>query len=165
MSEQMFNIANRISAKLDTYASGVRFKMVTDGTLAFSQKTMNAKGVAHISTPLVVCDRREFRQPDVLTSGGAFTATIAAAATLSSFGGCFPTCRHAVAKMAKRQFAPILSPRLCQFGGASRACRHFMWRKSRNTVAVPVPATVHFGDNFAFSANVFHTNLFWYISA
>jgi hypothetical protein len=86
-------------------------------------------------------------------------ASMAAAATLSLFGGSFPTSRRASAKIAPQQFAPLLSPRLCQVGGASRVCRRLMWRKSRNLVAVLVLAAAHFGDNFALCANLFHIRL------
>jgi len=44
-------------------------------------------------------------------------------------------------------------PRLCQFGGSSRASRRFLWRKIRNTVAVPVLPAMQFGDNVAYRSN------------
>src|SRR5688572_30750331 len=120
MSEQMFNMANRISAKLDTYTSGVRFIMVMDvksfGKMRLSDNptTTNAYvGVQYIAPSFYFINLR--LEP--------FTATIAAAATLLLFGGCFPNSRRAVAKIAPQQFAPVLSPPLCQYGGASRACR------------------------------------------
>jgi hypothetical protein len=46
----------------------------------------------------------------------------------------------------------LLSPRLRHYGGCSRLCRRFLWRKSRNSVAVPVLPAAHFGDNSANSA-------------
>jgi hypothetical protein len=44
---------------------------------------------------------------------------------------------------------PSLSPRLRHYGGCSRVSRRFLWRKSRNSVALPVLAAAHFGDKFA----------------
>jgi hypothetical protein len=153
MSEQMFNIASRISAKLDIYAIGVRFKvfMVVN---AFGQielidnqtSTGRSVGVQHVVP--------SFSSTYFWLEN--FAATIAAAATLSFCSGCFPACRRTVAKIAPQQFAPVLWPRLCQYGGASRICRRFLWRKSRHSVAAVVPAAAHFGDNFAFFANAFH---------
>jgi hypothetical protein len=64
-------------------------------------------------------------------------------------GGSLPYSRRTWAKMAKRQLSRLLSPRLRQYGGASRVCRRILWRKSRNSVAVPVFPAVRFGDNSA----------------
>jgi hypothetical protein len=44
---------------------------------------------------------------------------------------------------------PLLLPRFCHNGGASRACRRFLWRKIRNAVARPVFAAAYFGDKVA----------------
>jgi hypothetical protein len=64
-------------------------------------------------------------------------------------GGSLPHSRRAVAKMAKRQLPRLLSPRLRQYGGASRVCRRPLWRKIRQLVARRGFPAVHFGDNSA----------------
>jgi hypothetical protein len=64
-----------------------------------------------------------------------------------------PPSRCAVAEFAKRQFPRLFSPRLCQYGGASRLSRRFLWRKIRNAAPFPLLPAVRFGDNFANSAN------------
>jgi len=53
----------------------------------------------------------------------------------------------------QQRHSHLLSPRLRHNGGSSRVCRRFLWRKSRNTVALPVFAALHFGDNSATPAN------------
>ena len=153
MFEHMFNMGNRISAKLDIYASRVRFKMgvMSVGKMRLSDSlthTIACVGALHVASLFSLTNMGR----------GRFTAAKAAATPLCNFGGKFPTSRRASAKIAPRQFAPVLSPPLCQFGGASRVCRRFNRRKSRNTVAVPAFAAAHFGDNFACFANVFHIN-------
>jgi hypothetical protein len=155
MFEQMFNIVNQISAKLDKYASGVRLKTVmvvmSFGKMLFSDNftsTMASVGAKHVAPMFSLTN----------LGRGRFTATKAAAARLSLFGGSFLTSRRAIATIAPQQFAPVLLPLFCQFGGASRVCRRFIGRKSRNTVAVPVFAAAHFGGNFALLAHVFHVN-------
>jgi hypothetical protein len=65
-----------------------------------------------------------------------YTATIAAAAI--------------VALAAPTSLVPAV---LCHNGGASQACRRFLWRKSRNSVALLLSAAVTSGDNLANSAN------------
>jgi hypothetical protein len=47
-----------------------------------------------------------------------------------------------------------LLPRFCQYGGCSRVCRRWLWRKIAHSAAVPVLAAAHFGDNVAKFANL-----------
>jgi hypothetical protein len=49
----------------------------------------------------------------------------------------------------QQRHLPSLLPRLCQYGGCSRLSRRILWRKIRNSVAVPVLPAAHFGDNSA----------------
>jgi hypothetical protein len=153
MFKQMFNMVNHISARLDAYMSGVRFKM---GVMSVGKMRLSDN-----CTPTIACVGAQRVAPmfSVMNMGREFFMVTEAAATgLCHFGGKLPTSRRASAKIAPRQFAPVLSPPLCQCGGASRVCRRFLWRKSCNTVAAPVLAAVHFGDNFACFAHVFHNN-------
>jgi hypothetical protein len=50
---------------------------------------------------------------------------------------------------------PVLSPRLCQYGGCSRHCCRSLWRKIRITVAVLMLVAACFGNNFANPATEF----------
>jgi hypothetical protein len=61
----------------------------------------------------------------------------------------FPPCRSG---MPQQRHLPSLSPRVRHNGGCSRACRHLLWRKIRNSAAVPGFPAVHSGGNFANSA-------------
>jgi hypothetical protein len=49
----------------------------------------------------------------------------------------------------QRQIAPVFSPSLRQLGGAPRASRRFLWRKSRHSVALLVLAAAFVGGSFA----------------
>jgi hypothetical protein len=81
---------------------------------------------------------------------------------LSFRGASFPHSRHASAKMATRQHLPLLSPRLCQFSGASLMLRQFLWRKSRKSVALPLCSAIYFGDNLC---KICHTLPIWIAAA
>jgi hypothetical protein len=58
----------------------------------------------------------------------------------------------------QQRHAPVLLPRLCQYGGCSRVCCRLLWRKIRKSAAAPVLAAAHFGDNSANVANPCHSN-------
>src|SRR5688572_28327053 len=68
-------------------------------------------------------------------------------------------CVLGVIAVQKLPFAPqrrihrLLSPHLRQYGGASRACRRFMWHNIRNPAAALVLSAVQIGDNSANCAN------------
>lgn len=81
-----------------------------------------------------------------------FMASMAAAQPACHYSGSLTHSRRAIAKFAKRQIVPVLSPHMCHYGGCSRACRRFLWRNSRKSVAAPVFAAAHFGDNNAKTA-------------
>jgi len=65
------------------------------------------------------------------------------------FGGSFPYSRRAMPIAPQQRLAPLLSPRLCQDGGASRASRRSLWRKSRHSAPFPLLPAAHPGDNSA----------------
>src|SRR5690349_11594383 len=77
----------------------------------------------------------------------------------SDYSGSFPYCRHTVTPTPQQRHRPVLSPPMCHNGGGSRVCRRFLWRKLHTTVALPVLAAVHFGDNLAQFANLYFNTI------
>jgi hypothetical protein len=69
--------------------------------------------------------------------------------TVSQNGDNLSHSRHAIEQFAKRRMHRVLPPPLCQFSATLSDTRRILWRNSRKSVAVPVFAAVHFGDNFA----------------
>jgi len=53
----------------------------------------------------------------------------------------------------RQRHTPVLSPRVCHYGGASRVTRRPLWRTSRKSVARPVSPAAQFGGNSANRAN------------
>jgi hypothetical protein len=130
MSEQMFNIAAQFSAKL---------------TLSLSFLTARLFLIA-----LLLRDAPPLGM--LLFLSLCFSVSLFLCVTLFSFafrGGCSHIPRRAMPIVPQQRHAPSLSPRLRHYGGCSRVCRRFLWRKSRNSVARLVLAAVHFGDNCA----------------
>jgi hypothetical protein len=64
-------------------------------------------------------------------------------------GGSLPHSRQTMPITPQQRYIPSLLPRLRQYGGCSCVYRHFLWRKIRNPVAVPVFTAMQSGDNMA----------------
>jgi hypothetical protein len=89
----------------------------------------------------------------LLCSNAIHAASIAAATPPATDGNNLPYCSHKLTPTPQQRHRPVLSPPVRHNGGCSRVCRRFLWRKLHTTVALPVLAAVHFGDNLANFAN------------
>jgi hypothetical protein len=74
-------------------------------------------------------------------------------ANRANFARFMANIATAIANFAQRCLSPVLSPHFRPLGGASPVSRRFLWRKIRQSVALPLLSASPFGGNMAKLAN------------